>query len=485
MAEKLGLYVHIPFCRSKCDYCDFYSLAGKEGRMDDYQKALLAHMKETAPLTRGWQVDTVYFGGGTPSFYGEKRLREVLKTVAKRFDLAKDAEITVECNPDSVDKKVFQALRRAGVNRISLGVQSAHDCELNCLHRPHTFQQAQRAVAAAREAKIKNISLDLIYGLPNQDMAGWRDTVEQVLELEPEHLSCYGLKVEPGTPLDDRVVRGEKLPDDDQQADMYLWTVERLAAQIEPVYLPERKIHLYHCDHRGLPLALISTEGATEWRGEYDEWGHQLNEENPHHLFQPYRLPGQQYDDESGLCYNRYRYYEPLQGRYITQDPIGLNGGWNLYKYPLNPINYADPLGLAVDINHFPVNEDIRNYAEKVWNNPNIITIGTHGDPQSVYDENYNKIDVKTLANEVRNHPKFKPGMSVRLLSCNTGKGNNSFAQQLADELGVRVYAPDQYDWYYSNGKVEPWGGFYDANNQLQMDTNQPGHEFTFKRRKP
>ena len=262
-------------------------------------------------------------------------------------------------------------------------------------------------------------------------------------------------------------------------------TVERLAAQIEPVYLPERKIHLYHCDHRGLPLALISTEGATEWRGEYDEWGNQLNEENPHHLFQPYRLPGQQYDDESGLCYNRYRYYEPLQGRYITQDPIGLNGGWNLYKYPLNPINYADPLGLAVDINHFPVNEDIRNYAEKVWNNPNIITIGTHGDHQSVYDENYNKIDVKTLANEVRNHPKFKPGMSVRLLSCNTGKGNNSFAQQLADELGVRVYAPDQYDWYYSNGKVEPWGGFYDANNQLQMDTNQPGHEFTFKRRKP
>ena len=219
--------------------------------------------------------------------------------------------------------------------------------------------------------------------------------------------------------------------------------MERLAAQIEPVYLPERKIHLYHCDHRGLPLALISTEGATEWRGEYDEWGNQLNEENPHHLFQPYRLPGQQYDDESGLCYNRYRYYEPLQGRYITQDPIGLNGGWNLYKYPLNPINYADPLGLAVDINHFPVNEDIRNYAEKVWNNPNIITIGTHGDPQSVYDENYNKIDVKALANEVRNHPKFKPGMSVRLLSCNTGKGNNSYAQQLADELGVRVYAPD------------------------------------------
>ena len=236
MGDKLGIYIHIPFCRSKCDYCDFYSLSGREGRMDHYQKALLAHLRETAPLTQGIPVDSVYFGGGTPSFYGEKRLREVLKTVAKRFDLAKDAEITVECNPDSVDKKVFQALRRAGVNRISLGVQSAHDCELNCLHRPHTFQQAQRAVAAAREAKIKNISLDLIYGLPNQDMAGWRDTVEQVLELEPEHLSCYGLKVEPGTPLDDRVVRGEKLPDDDQQADLYLWTVGRLARAGYPQY---------------------------------------------------------------------------------------------------------------------------------------------------------------------------------------------------------------------------------------------------------
>ncbi|MGS3618740.1 DUF4329 domain-containing protein [Escherichia coli] len=124
-------------------------------------------------------------------------------------------------------------------------------------------------------------------------------------------------------------------------------TVEWLAAQIEPVYLPERKVHLYHCDHRGLPLALISEDGNTMWSAEYDEWGNLLNEENPHHLYQPYRLPGQQYDDESGLCYNRNRYYDPLQGRYITQDPIGLSGGWNLYQYPLNPVHKVDPLGLS------------------------------------------------------------------------------------------------------------------------------------------
>ncbi|MDQ8096604.1 rhs element protein RhsC [Escherichia coli] len=123
-------------------------------------------------------------------------------------------------------------------------------------------------------------------------------------------------------------------------------TVEQMQNQMDPVYTPARKIHLYHCDHRGLPLALISTEGATAWCAEYDEWGNLLNEENPHQLQQLIRLPGQQYDEESGLYYNRHRYYDPLQGRYITQDPIGLKGGWNFYQYPLNPISNIDPLGL-------------------------------------------------------------------------------------------------------------------------------------------
>ncbi|BEB65348.1 RHS repeat protein [Escherichia coli] len=125
-------------------------------------------------------------------------------------------------------------------------------------------------------------------------------------------------------------------------------TVEQMQNQMDPVYTPARKIHLYHCDHRGLPLALISTEGATAWCAEYDEWGNLLNEENPHQLQQLIRLPGQQYDEESGLYYNRHRYYDPLQGRYITQDPIGLKGGWNLYGYQLNPISDIDPLGLSM-----------------------------------------------------------------------------------------------------------------------------------------
>lgn len=114
-----------------------------------------------------------------------------------------------------------------------------------------------------------------------------------------------------------------------------------------PAYMPVRKIHLYHCDHRGLPLALIDIKGRIAWRAEFDEWGNMLREDNPDNLQQLIRLPGQQYDEESGLHYNRHRYYDPGQGRYITQDPIGLSGGWNIYSYPIDPIKYVDPLGLS------------------------------------------------------------------------------------------------------------------------------------------
>ncbi len=227
--DKLGIYIHIPFCRSKCDYCDFYSLAGREDRMDDYQRALLAHIRETAPLVGRTAVDTVYFGGGTPSFYGEKRLRELLGAVRKHFKLEKDAEITLEANPDSVDLKSLKKLRRAGFNRLSLGMQSACPEELAAVRRPHTVEQAKAAVETAGKAKFENFSLDLIYGLPGQTLDSWTATVERALALEPKHLSCYGLKLEEGTPLQRRAEAGEvSLPDDDAQAELYLWTVKRL-----------------------------------------------------------------------------------------------------------------------------------------------------------------------------------------------------------------------------------------------------------------
>ena len=236
MADKLGIYIHIPFCRSKCDYCDFYSLAGRDDRMDQYQKALLSHIKETAPLAQDFPVDTIYIGGGTPSYYGAKRLKELLGVIRKLYKVEKDAEVTVECNPDSVDVKSFKILRKAGVNRLSMGMQSANACELERIHRIHTPQQVNEAATAARKAGFTNLSLDLIYGLPGQTMDSWKATVEHALSLIPQHLSCYGLKVEEGTPLAARVAQGEVLPDDDQQADLYLWTVGRLERAGYPQY---------------------------------------------------------------------------------------------------------------------------------------------------------------------------------------------------------------------------------------------------------
>lgn len=226
--RPLGLYLHIPFCKSKCIYCDFYSLPGREDGVKQYSKALKAHLAETAPLADGHRVDTVYFGGGTPSLLGHRYLLDLLDAIRSKYHLDKNAEITLEANPESAQNwRELRRLRKGGFNRLSLGVQSADDATLKAIGRIHTFAQAQAAVTAARKAGFENLSLDLIYGLPGQTMDSWRSTLERCAALKPEHLSCYGLKVEEGTPLWQR--QGEfSLPDEDLQADMYLWTVERL-----------------------------------------------------------------------------------------------------------------------------------------------------------------------------------------------------------------------------------------------------------------
>ncbi|HHZ1406324.1 TPA: RHS repeat-associated core domain-containing protein, partial [Escherichia coli] len=236
-------------------------------------------------------------------------------------------------------------------------------------------------------------------------------------------------------------------------------TVAQMQSQMDPVYTPARKIHLYHCDHRGLPLALISAEGATEWCAEYDEWGNLLNEENPHQLQQLIRLPGQQYDEESGLYYNRHRYYDPLHGRYITQDPIGLKGGWNFYQYPLNPVINVDPQGL-VDINLYPESDLIHSVADEI-NIPGVFTIGGHGTPTSIESATRSIMTAKDLAYLIKFDGNYKDGMTVWLFSCNTGKGQNSFASQLAKELHTNVIGPDTLWTWWGRG----------TNGKLKMDT--------------
>ena len=226
--KPLGIYVHIPFCRSKCEYCDFYSLPeGSQKAMAAFLDAVTAHIAETGPLAPGYRVDTIYFGGGTPSYFGARGLVTILNTIRKHFDVAPSAEITFEANPESVTPMLLSRLKSEGFNRVSLGIQCDDDALLQAIGRPHTYAQAVKAVERIRRAGFKNLSLDLIYGLPGQTLESWVSTLNNVLRLKPDHISCYGLKVEEGTPLY-AYQDSANLPDDDLQADMYLAAVEIL-----------------------------------------------------------------------------------------------------------------------------------------------------------------------------------------------------------------------------------------------------------------
>ena len=224
----LGIYVHVPFCRSKCQYCDFYSMATKEDKLiDGYLDAVCDHIKEAGELAPGYKVDTIYFGGGTPTFFGADGMAVILTTIRRNFDVDNNAEITFEANPDSVTDKLLHRMRAEGFNRVSLGIQDDHDDMLKKLGRPHTYAQAVAAFQRIRKAGFRNVSLDLMYGLPGQTLQDWQETLANVLRMNPEHFSCYGLKIEEGTPfyeMKDML----NLPDDDTQADMYLEAIRIL-----------------------------------------------------------------------------------------------------------------------------------------------------------------------------------------------------------------------------------------------------------------
>ena len=227
----LGIYIHVPFCRSKCQYCDFYSLTTKDDKlMDGYIAAMCKHIKEAGELAPGYKVDTVYFGGGTPSFFGGDGMATIMSAIRRSFDVTADAEITFEANPDSVSDKLLRRLRGEGFNRVSLGVQTDNDELLRKLGRPHTYAQVMTAVQRIRKAGFRNLSLDLMYGLPGQTLYDWEKTLHHVLTLNPEHISCYALKVEPGTPLYDYKDICN-IASDDTQADMYLSGIEILKSK--------------------------------------------------------------------------------------------------------------------------------------------------------------------------------------------------------------------------------------------------------------
>ena len=221
-----GLYFHIPFCARKCDYCDFYSFRPADGQMDAYRDALICSIDRFASAVTE-PFDTVYFGGGTPSFFGGDRIKAVLDTAKAALPLAPGAEITVECNPASTTESLAEALAAAGVNRVSLGLQSAVASERAALGRASTPKQVQNALRRLRQSGITNLSLDLMLGLPGQTEKTLRESLGFVLESGVPHVSAYLLKVEEHTPL---FAKKDTLPlpDEERVCDFYLQAAETL-----------------------------------------------------------------------------------------------------------------------------------------------------------------------------------------------------------------------------------------------------------------
>ena len=228
--DLTSLYLHVPFCRHRCSYCDFNTFAGQERTIPAYVKALCAEIQQVSS-SAGVEipVHTIFFGGGTPSLLGSEYITSILQALRSHFSVKRDAEITMEANPGTVSPEYLQAVRQAGVNRLSFGMQSAHPDDLRLLEREHDFFDVQQAVRWARKAGFDNLSLDLIFALPGQSLERWQETMERAAAMDPEHISLYGLTIERGTPLQRRWARGMiPLVDDDLAADMYEMAMDRL-----------------------------------------------------------------------------------------------------------------------------------------------------------------------------------------------------------------------------------------------------------------
>ncbi len=230
--EPTSIYLHIPFCRHRCGYCDFNTYAGLEDRIGAYIEALCLEIRKVAQAGgQGLPVHTIFWGGGTPSLIPAPLLDQVLQAAAESFDLLPGLENTLEANPGTVTPQYLSALRALGFNRISFGMQSARPDELRLLEREHSVSDVIEAVHWARQAGFDNLNLDLIYNLPAQTLADWQQSVEFAIGLRPEHLSLYSLTIEEGTPMFRWRRRGLIAePDDDVAADMYEWAGERLEA---------------------------------------------------------------------------------------------------------------------------------------------------------------------------------------------------------------------------------------------------------------
>ena len=276
--QSMLLYVHVPFCRSKCNYCAFSSQVYSPELEQSYLQALKKEVEIRSGQYKHKRLDSIYFGGGTPTILSISSLARIVELISSGFELNSGVEFTVEANPETVtDKKDIQALRSMGVNRISLGVQSLDDGILMTLGRKHSSSQALKAAGMIMDAGIDNLSLDLIWGLPGQNLRDWIADIKQLVRLQPKHISCYGLTLEPGTPLSGWIEENSiVLPADDHQARMYVHGAEYL----ESVGLLQYEVSNfarmgYACSHNmgywegkdylGLGPSAVSSVGIVRW----------------------------------------------------------------------------------------------------------------------------------------------------------------------------------------------------------------------------
>ena len=220
--KEIGVYVHIPFCKQKCYYCDFISYCNKDNLIDDYVKAV---KKEIRMQNIQSQITTVYIGGGTPSYIDSKYIVEIIEEIKKK-NISKRPEITIEVNPGTATKEKLKNYKKCGINRLSIGLQSAQDEILKEIGRIHNFEQFLETYQMARKVGFKNINVDLILGIPNQRIKDLKNSLEKIIELQPEHISVYSLIVEDGTTIANKIEKGElELPDEDTERNMY-WYVK-------------------------------------------------------------------------------------------------------------------------------------------------------------------------------------------------------------------------------------------------------------------
>ncbi|MBN2654503.1 MAG: radical SAM family heme chaperone HemW [Nitrospirae bacterium] len=224
-----SLYIHIPFCLSKCNYCDFNSIPFKQQLADRYIHALITEIKnqsKDAPL-----INTVYIGGGTPTILDPSQIQKIIQKIRQNYNISDDAEISIEANPGTLDRTKLESFIISGINRISIGAQSFIDDELAFMGRRHTALIIDISVSYAREAGFTNISLDLIYGLPKQKVQQWKDNIAKAILLKPDHISTYELTVENGTPLAHDIINGKyTMPDEDDISEMYYCGIDALSA---------------------------------------------------------------------------------------------------------------------------------------------------------------------------------------------------------------------------------------------------------------